>query len=98
MILHTLNQTTDKPLNDCLNTIASGDSLLLIENGVYNGIQASEQLKRLANLTDEIYLYALKTDCDARGISTLLFSGIALIDYAGFVKLCTEHKQVISWY
>ena len=97
MILHTLNQTTEPLFNTCLNTITPGDSLLLIENGVYIGIEQSHSTQRLAALKN-IHLYALKPDCEALGICALLFPNIQLIDYPGFVKLCTEHKQVISWY
>ncbi|MCX4029007.1 sulfurtransferase complex subunit TusB [Endozoicomonas sp. SM1973] len=97
MILHTLNQHSELLVRNCLNTIASGDSLLLIENAVYLGIEESFSTSPMAMRTD-INLYALIPDCEARGISPLLFPGFDLIDYPGFVKLCTEHKQVISWY
>ncbi|WP_163833219.1 sulfurtransferase complex subunit TusB [Spartinivicinus ruber] len=97
MILHTLNQASEKLIQSCSDTMVAGDSLLLIEEGVYLGIQETISMKLLAMHT-EINLYALKPDCIARGIKALLFPDIQLIGYPGFVKLCTEHKQVISWY
>jgi len=47
---------------------------------------------------NEIEVYALKTDCDARGLTGEVSGRVKLIDFKQWVKLVmTEHKKIVSW-
>ncbi len=55
-----------------------------------------EQCLRLADA--RIQLYALKADCEARGILDRLGKDVKLIDYREWVNLVMkEHKSIVSW-
>lgn len=94
MKLHTVNQPPGAALDSCLRIIGPGDSLLLLEDGVYGG---------QAGLADSIAdagckLYVLEPDAAARGLLDRLDPAAELIDYAGFVELAAECDAVQSWY
>ena len=42
-------------------------------------------------------VFALQEDLNARGVQSKVIDGIEQVDYAGFVKLVTEHDKVQSW-
>jgi sulfur relay protein TusB/DsrH len=47
---------------------------------------------------NEIEVYALKADCQARGLTEKADRRVKLVDYKQWVKLVmTEHKNIISW-
>jgi len=47
---------------------------------------------------NKIEVYALKADCEARGLVRKLSGKVKLIDYKQWVKLVmTEHKKIVSW-
>ncbi len=80
---------------DCLTACSEGDTLLLIENGVYGAQQ------RPATLPAQTEFVALQADADARGLSPLLHNSgqhAQLIDDAGFVARCVQHQQTVSWF
>tara|TARA_R100001377_G_scaffold69223_1_gene44531 strand:- start:3811 stop:4092 length:282 start_codon:yes stop_codon:yes gene_type:complete len=90
--LHTVNKTAaDDALAACLKVASSGDSVLLIEDGVY-------QASKLAGnpQTRALKLFALREDADARGIS--LPATVTAIGYAQFVELACEHQRSVSWF
>lgn len=91
--LHTLNRGPSYAncLSDCLSTMADGDTLLLIEDGVYWTLPS-----HLSALTDISHILALKADVDARGLQQL--SGTERVDDDGFVVLCAQHDRVVSWF
>lgn len=90
--LHTVNKTAaNNALATCLRVASSGDSLLLIEDGVYQA-SALVQLPQAATLR----LYALQEDVAARGIS--LPDAITAIDYAQFVDLVCAQQRSVSWF
>lgn len=96
MILHTVNKSpfSHQACQDCLARYAPGDSIILLEDGVYAGMQTSP----VACVIKAQTLYALREDVDARGIAGKLLPTIKLIDYAEFVTLCTQHKLVQAWF
>ncbi len=57
------------------------DAILLIEDGVY--------------LDSERPSYVLKADLEARGLAAR--ANQTVIDYDGFVDLCTQYSKVITW-
>ena len=97
MILHTVNKSpfTSQCLNDCLNVCVKGDSVLLIEDGVY-AAAAGETSEKLT--AAPATLYALKADLEARGLLQRIRESITVVDDSGFVELAVRHDQVVSWY
>ncbi|ODS24751.1 hypothetical protein AB835_02255 [Candidatus Endobugula sertula] len=97
-MLHTVNKSPflNQTLKHCLGRIQSGDSVLLLEDGVYAAL-SSQPWAMLMNPSHQYY--AIKADVEARGLGEdKLLSHITLIDYEQFVELSTEHSTVQSWY
>lgn len=47
---------------------------------------------------NKIEVYALKADCEARGLVRKVNRKVKLIDYKQWVKLVmTKHKKIVSW-
>ncbi len=99
--LHTVNKSAFErnSLESCLSVCKSDASVLLIEDGVVSALQntaVSEQISVAAKTG--IKFFALSEDLCARGLSDeRVMAEIALVDYAGFVKLTTENDRVQSW-
>lgn len=91
MVLHLIQRSpfSSTSLSDCLNIIDNEDSLLFMQDGIY--IQNHPTLPSISNP-----VYALQDDLKARGLATNKLC--KSIDYQEFVKLCTLHEKVISWY
>jgi tRNA 2-thiouridine synthesizing protein B len=84
LILHVFNQ----PITALPAVISAGDAILLIENAVYGQLNGD-------NCRPDVKLFALEADLKARGVTAQ--SDLMVIDYAGFVSLCTEYDKVVSW-
>lgn len=100
MTLHTYNKSLDAGearLRTCLRTLASGDGLLLIEDGVYLAPQLHAGTTLRSAIPDGVTLYALTPDVVARGLSAKLPVDFSGIDYAGFVQLCLAHPRIVNW-
>ena len=95
-MLHLVNKSPHDGCN--LDTATSimkdGDSLLLIEDGVYGAIKAG----KAASLLEGRSVSVLGPDLAARGISEdKLVDGVTIIDYAGFVDMVEASDNVQSW-
>jgi tRNA 2-thiouridine synthesizing protein B len=77
-------------LEACLRSMAPGDALLLIEDGVYGALPDQSG-------PDEGACHVLEEDVRARGLEGRLRSGVTLVDYAGFVELVAAHERTLSW-
>ncbi|MGV3593177.1 MAG: sulfurtransferase complex subunit TusB [Gammaproteobacteria bacterium] len=100
MTLHTYNKSLDAGearLHTCLRALASGDSLLLVEDGVYLAPQLQAGMALRGAIPAGVTLYALAPDLVARGLSAKLPVDFSGIDYAGFVQLCLAHPRVVNW-
>lgn len=100
MTLHTYNKSLDSGearLQNCLRMLAPGDSLLLLEDGVYLAAQMQAGTPLRSLVPRGVTLYALDPDLLARGISGKLPEDFSGIDYAGFVQLCLTHPRVVNW-
>ncbi len=100
MTLHTYNKSLDAGearLQTCLRMLASGDSLLLLEDGVYVALQLQENTQIRNMIPAGVGLYALAPDLVARGISAKIPVDFSGIDYADFVRLCLKHPRVVNW-
>jgi tRNA 2-thiouridine synthesizing protein B len=96
--LHTVNKSPGSKdvLESCLHTAAPGDTVLLIEDGVY----ACASHGHLFNTLDPaIRLCALQEDLQARGIDAGMSPArMESITYPQFVELACQHKRTISWF
>ena len=98
--LVSIAPTNGSALADCLRTAAGGDTLLLLQDGVYAAVAhaaAPSALLREA-AANGIALYALMPDVDARGLAGRLHAGIRLVDDNGFVELTERHRRCVSWF
>lgn len=95
MILHTVNKSPLKhhSLHSCLQFLGAADAILLLEDGVYGGLRNVDFGLEQANCP----VYAISADVLARGLESRLVEGIKLVDYAGFVELCTHYDVVKNW-
>lgn len=100
MTLHTYNKALSSGaarVQDCLRMLGPGDSLLLIEDGVYLAAQLSPGTALRSQIPAGVSLYTLDPDVVARGISRKIPADFSGIDYSGFVQLCLAHPRVVNW-
>jgi hypothetical protein len=88
--LHTLNSAQYSRWQHCRATLTSGDLLLLIEDGGYLLKTIEEELPA------GVQLHCLQSDLHSRGIPHT-DSATPMIDYAQWVKLCSNYQRHISW-
>jgi sulfur relay protein TusB/DsrH len=95
--LHIVNASSERraALDNCLRVSSRGDSVLLVGNGVYWGVEAvfAQIAKRAAGAS----CFALAADVAARGIGHLLTDRVQQIDDGAFVDLVESHQPIVSW-
>ena len=93
-MLHIVNKSPfeTNTLESCLSTAGSGNSVLLIEDGVYASLSS-----RIAETQSDFTYYALESDLQARGLVDRVPEGVKVIDFGGFVDLVADHDRVQSW-
>lgn len=92
--LHTVNKP-GQALELCLRSLLLGDSILLIEDGVYALFEASEVL---SDVLRNVPVFVLQADVMARGVTNRDQLNITAVDYTGFVELTETHDKVMSWH
>lgn len=95
-ILHIVNKSPyeKNSLNTAAGYIKDGDTLLLIEDGVYAAIKGGAAAARL----DGLDVSVMGSDLAARGIAEdKLIDGVSVVDYAGFVDLVEAKDSSQSW-
>ncbi len=95
-MLHLVNKSPydGSNLNTATSIMKNGDTLLLIEDGVYGAVKAG----KAASLLEGHTVSVLGPDLAARGIGEdKLADGINVIDYAGFVDMVEANDKVQSW-
>ena len=95
-ILHLVNKSPydGSNLDTATSIMKDGDTLLLIEDGVYGAIKAGKAAPLLQGHTVSV----LGPDLAARGISEdKLVDGVNIVDYAGFVDMVEATDNVQSW-
>ncbi len=98
--LHTVNKSpfATQTLLSCLNHASDGDSILMIEDGVYGGASGTGLADAVSARNGAVAIYVLGPDLTARGLdSARLIDGIKSVDYAGFVDLATKHDLTHAW-
>ena len=99
-ILHLVNKSpTDRNSFDtCFRMASKGDSILLIEDGVYAALANAEFASKITSRLDNFSFYVLGPDVDARGLGdTPLIGDISVVDYEGFVDLVADNDVTQSW-
>lgn len=99
-ILHTVNKSPFEKcsLTSCLQHVRSGSAVLLIEDGVYGVLKNTAYSPAVGKAMNEVRIFALKPDVDARGINAgHIMDGIELVEYGDFVDLVQKHNTVQSW-
>jgi tRNA 2-thiouridine synthesizing protein B len=99
-MLHTVNksQFERNALDSCLRLAKPGDSILLIEDGVYAAQAATAHADKISSRLDEFNFYVLGPDVAARGLGDVaLIEGVRVVDYEGFVDLVVDHDATQSW-
>ncbi|MEJ6500659.1 MAG: sulfurtransferase complex subunit TusB [Rhodobacterales bacterium] len=98
--LHTVNKSpfATQTLQSCLNHVKDGDTILMIEDGVYGGTVGTTIAVTVAAITGKVAIRVLEGDMAARGINAdRLINGVTPVDYAGFVKLAAETDRTQAW-
>lgn len=98
-MLHILNKSpfASNALDACLRVARSGQAILLIEDAVYAASLGTPAQAKLQAAAQQIKLYVLDPDLQARGLATKCMPGVTAVDYAGFVDLVTSHTVAQSW-
>lgn len=96
MILHTVNTSPFRTdcLRACLRFIGEGDAVVLLEDGVYG---ASLGVETGLDALPDLPIYAITADVEARGLADRISDRVQLIDYNGFVELCTRYALIKNW-
>lgn len=96
--LHVLSHSpfADNRLVSCLPLLAGGDALLLSGDAVYALREGTAPRRALEALAEDIALFALAEDLEARGLQAVP-ARLTAIDYPGFVELCCRYQRVNSW-
>lgn len=59
-------------------------------------VMLDRYVKKVVSL--EIEVYALREDCEARGLLEKIKNGVRTVDYKGWVDLVmNKHDKIISW-
>ncbi len=99
-ILHVVNKSpTDRySFATCFRMAKPGDSILLIEDGVYAALANAEFADKINARLDDFSFYVLGPDVAARGLDDIpLIEDIGVVDYEGFVDLVAEYDITQSW-
>ncbi len=98
--LHTVNKSpfSTQALLSCINHAKDGDSVLMIEDGVYGATGGTSVAEALAARAGAVKLFVLAPDMVARGLDTgRLLDGVSTVDYAGFVELAATTDRTMAW-
>lgn len=93
-VLHTLAASpSSAAFAECLRMIQPGDALVLLADAVY--AHQNEAALPGASLPQDIPVYTLRRDCEARGVSP---QGDNIINMADLVTLTENYPRQLAWY
>lgn len=98
--LHTVNKSPldRNALESAIKHATKGNSILMIEDGVYGAMQGTQKSEVVSNAMNGISFYVLGPDLKARGIDEgRVIDGVKIVDYSGFVTLVADHDATQSW-
>lgn len=98
-MLHIVNKSPyeKNSLASCLAHACKGAAVILIEDAVYAATRGSIAEEPLRRTMQEVAVYALGPDLEARGMLANLIEGVKVVDFGGFVDLVAEHRTSQSW-
>ena len=96
-MLHLVSQSlTDSTI---LRRFAPGDDIVFLENAIFALAKKGGLAAELTLLLGHNPLFALVDDMAVRGMTVEeLVDGIAVVDYAGLVRLAVKNPVIQSWY
>ncbi|MDD5036045.1 MAG: sulfurtransferase complex subunit TusB [Methylococcaceae bacterium] len=100
-ILHLVNRSPheSQTLIQCLERAGEGDSILLLESGVYAALKDGVFAPKLAEAMRHLPVYVLREDLEARGIAIEeICAEVSVTDYEGFVDLSVMFSPIQSWF
>ncbi len=98
--LHTVNKSPfqNQTLISCLGHAKAGDSVLLLEDGVYGAMSGNAMSEVVAGMGANVKLFVLGSDVTARGIDAgRIAEGITLVNYEEFVDMAASCDRVQNW-
>ena len=99
-MLHTVNKSPfeGNGLKSCLAHASKGDTVLLIEDGVYAALKGTTVSGDMWRCRIDVKFCELGSDLAARGLDKgRLIDGIKVVDYGGFVDLVAGHDRMQAW-
>lgn len=98
-MLHIVNKSPyeKSSLASCLAHALKGGAVLLIEDAVYAATKGNSAEADIRRAMQELSVYALGPDLEARGVQASIVDGVQVVDYGGFVDLVAEHRTNQSW-
>jgi tRNA 2-thiouridine synthesizing protein B len=98
-MLHIVNKSPYErnSLASCLAHARKGAAVLLIEDAVYAATRGNAAEGPVVRALQELPVYALGPDLEARGLRANVIDGVKVVDYGGFVDLVAEHRTSQSW-
>jgi len=98
-MLHIVNKSPyeKSSLASCLAHALKGSAVLLIEDAVYAATKGNSAEADIRGAMQELSVYALGPDLEARGVRASIVDGVQVVDYGGFVDLVAEHRTNQSW-
>ncbi len=98
--LHTVNKSPfqTQTLISCLGHAKAGDSILMIEDGVYGAMSDTAMAEVVAGMGADKKLFVLAADVAARGIDAgRVAEGVTSVDYEEFVDMAASCDRVQNW-
>lgn len=83
-------------LQSALKVASPGDAILLIENGVYAAVNASQMIQLMDCAARGLKVFVLGEDVDARALPALP-TDINKASYTDFVDLVCQYHNSVSW-
>ncbi len=98
--LHTVNKSPfqNQTLISCLGHAKAGDSILMIEDGVYGAMSDTAMAEVVAGMGADKKLFVLAADVAARGIDAgRVAEGVTSVNYEEFVDMAASCDRVQNW-
>ncbi len=98
--LHTVNKSPfqNQTLISCLGHAKAGDSVLLLEDGVYGAMSGNAMSEVVAGMGANVKLFVLASDVAARGIEAgRIAEGVTSVNYEEFVDMAASCDRVQNW-
>jgi len=92
-VLHTVNSS--QALASCSECVSKGDSIILMQDGVYAVIDHCLSGLFLRN---DVSIFILADDVTSRGLGGRIPNQFELLSFDGFVQLSCSTDKTVSWF